>query len=136
MADIIDYLYLLAGNLQRNLSETFSTITAEKFIRLVIVVGAYALLRPYIIKLGARVQTREHEKEVDPDEMAAAAAISPNSLRGQVKVPEDSSDDGEERAADWGKKARRRQRQMVKKILDAEERLRKEQQEDDEPEEF
>jgi hypothetical protein len=132
MADIMEYLYTLAVNFQRNLSETLSTTTTEKYIRLIVIVGAYALLRPYIMKIGARVQGREHEKEVDPDEMAAAAAISPNSLRGQVQVPDDSSDEGEGTAGDWGKKARRRQRQMVKKILDAKEELRREQQEDDE----
>lgn len=131
--DIVEYLYTLAENFQRNISETFSTMTPEKYIRLIVIVGAYALLRPYIMKIGARVQGREHEKEVDTDEMAAAAAaISPNSLRGQVQVPDDSSDEGEGMAGDWGKKARRRQRQMVKKILDAEAELRREQQEDDE----
>jgi hypothetical protein len=132
MADIMEYLYTLAVNFQRNLSETLSTTTTEKYIRLIVIVGAYALLRPYIMKIGARAQGREHEKEVDPDEMAAAAAISPNSLRGQVQVPDDSSDEGEGTAGDWGKRARRRQRQMVKKILDAKEELRREQQEDDE----
>lgn len=130
MTDIMEYLHTLAENFRTNLSETFSTMTPEKYIRLIVVVGAYLLLRPYIMKIGARVQSREHEKEVDPDEMAAA--IPPNSLRGQVQVPDDSSDEGEGTAGDWGKKARRRQRQMVKKILDAEEELRREQQEDDE----
>lgn len=132
MADIMEHIYTLAENFQRNLSETLSNMTPEKYIRLIVIIGAYALLRPYIMKVGARFQAREHEKEVDPDEMAAAAAIPPNSLRGQVQVPDDSSDEGEGTAGDWGKKARRRQRQLVKKILDAEEELRRQQQEDDE----
>ena len=89
------------------------------------------------MKLGAKIQAKEHEKILDPDEMETAkAAISPNSLRGMVEVPEDSESegDGEEgtkTGADWGKKARRRQRQMVRKILDAEEKLRREQEEDE-----
>lgn len=71
--------------------------------------------------------TKQHEKELDPSEIAP---ISPNSLRGQVKVADDTDDEEEAPAgttgADWGKKARRRQRQMVNKILDEEERIRRE----------
>jgi hypothetical protein len=57
------------------------------------------------------------------------AQISPNQLRGQVDIPEDSDDDDDDEAdkgqassADWGKKARRRQRDFIKKMLDAEEK--------------
>lgn len=124
------------NNFVTQVGNTYSNMTPEKYIRLIVIVGAYALLRPYIMKLGSKFQTREHEKEVDEDEMAAAAAISPNSLRGQVQVPEDSDseedDEGKPTGADWGKKARRRQRQLVRRVLEAEEKLRKEQQEDDE----
>jgi hypothetical protein len=135
MADLVDSIRIWAENLQRNISDAFYRMTPEKYIRLVAIIGAYALIRPYVVKLGSRFQTKEHEKEVDPTEMAAAAAISPNSLRGQVKVPEDSDEDEAESqvtGADWGKKARKRQRQMVKRILEAEEKQRREQQEDDE----
>lgn len=136
MEDLIEYIRLRAGNFQQNAYETFSRLTPEKYIRLIVLVGAYMLLRPYIMKLGSKLQTKEHEKEVDPEEMAKAkAAISPNSLRGQVEVPDDTEDEdeeGETTGADWGKKARRRQRHMVRQLLEAEERLRREQQEDDE----
>ena len=135
MVDLFDYIRVWAENLQRNVIDAFYRMTPEKYIRLVAIIGAYALIRPYMMKLGSRFQTKEHEKEVDPIEMAAAAAISPNSLRGQVKVPEDSDEDEAEAqvtGGDWGKKARKRQRQMVKRILETEEKLRREQQEDDE----
>jgi hypothetical protein len=135
MAEWMDYFRFWANNLQRNVTEAFYRMTPEKYIRLIAIVGAYALIRPYIMKFGSRFQTKEHENEVDPTEMAAAAAISPNSLRGQVQVPEDSDEDEAEAqgtGADWGKKARKRQRQLVKKILEAEEKSRREQQEDDE----
>jgi Protein trafficking PGA2 len=135
MAELLDYFRFWAENFQRNVADVFYRMTPEKYIRLVAIIGAYALIRPYVMKLGSRFQTKEHEKEVDPKEMTAAAAISPNSLRGQVKVPEDSDEDEAEAkvtGADWGKKARKRQRQMVKRILEAEEKLRREQREDDE----
>ncbi|TAQ86723.1 hypothetical protein B7494_g4958 [Chlorociboria aeruginascens] len=134
MIDIYELILQWGNNLQTRVSEIFEGMTLQKYIRLVIIVGAYALLRPYLMKLGARAQTREHEKEVDPEEMEKAkAAISPNSLRGQVEVPDDSAEsEGETTGADWGKKARRRQRQVVRKILEQDEKLRREQQEDDE----
>lgn len=135
MAELLGYLRSWGENFQRNTIDAFYSMTPEKYIRLIAIVGAYALIRPYVVKLGSRFQTKEHEKEVDPQEMEAAAAISPNSLRGQVQVPEDSDEDetdAQGTGADWGKKARKRQRQMVKRILDAEEKLRREQQEDDE----
>jgi len=134
MAEIYDAVKTWANNFQRNVGQSFSNMTAEKYIRLVAVVGAYALLRPYIMKLGAKLQTREHEKELDAGEMAAAeAAISPNSLRGQIEVPDDSDDDeAVVPEPNWGKKARKRQRQLVRKVLEAEEKLRREEQEDDE----
>lgn len=135
---IIDTLRGWGDNLQRNVSNTLSNMTLEKYIRMVVIVGAYALLRPYIMKLGGKFQTREHEKEVDEGELAAAAKLSPNSLRGKVQVAEDTDSEGEEEeapkvtGADWGKKARRRQRQMVRKLLEAEEELRREYEEDEE----
>lgn len=135
MADLFDYFRLWAENFQRYLSEAFYNMTPEKYIRLIAIVGAYALLRPYIIRLSARFQTKEHEKEVASNEMTAASAVSPNSTRGRVDMPEDTDEDEAEwqvSGADWGKKARRRQREMVRRVLEAEEKLRREQQEDDE----
>lgn len=133
---IVNLLATGLSNFKNNLAATYSNFISwapEKYIRLIAVVGAYILLRPYIIKFGSRMQTKEHEKEVDADEMAAAAAISPNSLRGHVQVPDDSDEDEEKTTgADWGKKARKRQRQMVKRVLEAEEKLRREQEEDEE----
>ena len=102
------------------------------------------LLRPYVIKLGARSQMKAHERaEADAEELAKAE-ISPNELRGHVDLPEDSDDEIEEIQAeatgpDWGKKARRRQRNMIKKLLEAEERRleeSKEEEEDKDIEEF
>ncbi|EEY18001.1 conserved hypothetical protein [Verticillium alfalfae VaMs.102] len=115
-----------------NLRSTFTELTYEKFIRIVIVVGAYALLRPYLLKITGRSQMAQH---TEANEEAAKAEISPNSLRGQVDIPEDSDDEGVESAAtgaDWGKKARRRQREVLKMMMDAEEERLAQEQEDEE----
>jgi len=119
-----------AGNLKRNATLSITTMEMENWIRVIAILGAYILLRPYLMKLAEKTMTKNHEKEVDPAEVAAAdAKVSPNSLRGLVKVQEDTDDEAETKdasGADWGKKARRRQRQMVKKIIDEEEKIRRE----------
>ncbi|OIW29986.1 DUF1531-domain-containing protein [Coniochaeta ligniaria NRRL 30616] len=140
-----------ADRVKNNVRSGLTSMTPEKWIRLIIVVGAYALLRPYIIKLGAKQQMKALEHEHDQDAAAAAAAeISPNQLRGQIDIPENSDDEdalpGDKTettaavtATEWGKKARRRQRDVIKKLLDAEEerlRLEHEDEEDKDIEEF
>lgn len=90
-------------------------------------------MRPYLVKLGGRFQASDHERELDDTEVLSATT-SPNSLRGQIDVPDDS--DSEEEVGgvigtNWGRNARRRQRKMIKSIVEAEEKLRAEQEEAD-----
>jgi hypothetical protein len=132
-------LFTMAGErFTTNLVGSFSTMTLKHWIRLVMIVGTYMLVRPYIIKFSAKYQQKQFEKAHEED---AAAAISPNQLRGQVDIPEDSDDEGEVQdpeataastSADWGKKARKRQRVMLKKLIDAEEQRLQELQDDEE----
>lgn len=142
LGDSIQQLYglfgLLAERFTTNLGASFSTMTVKHWIRLVMIVGTYLLLRPYMVKLGAKYQEKQFEKQHKDDE--AAAAISPNQLRGQVDIPEDSDDEevpepetsAATTSSDWGKKARKRQRVMLKKMIDAEEKRLQELQEDEE----
>jgi hypothetical protein len=126
-------------NFTHNIVHMWDGMTAIKYIRMIAVVGAYILLRPYIAKFGERFQEKQHEKELDPYEMGEQKAkLSPNALRGvggKAVELEDSEgeEEGEGTAADvkWGKKARKRQRMSIKKLLEEKERLLQEQQEDD-----
>ncbi|KAI1138820.1 DUF1531-domain-containing protein [Hypoxylon sp. FL0543] len=133
--DSINQLFtLVKDRFSNNLSESFTSMTPKQWIRLVIIVGAYMLLRPYIIKLGAKHQEKQLEKQFKEEE-ERQAQISPNQLRGeQLGIPEDSDDEeqAETTASDWGKKARKRQRKMINKLLDAEEKRLQELQEDEE----
>ncbi|KAI1420629.1 DUF1531-domain-containing protein [Xylaria sp. FL1777] len=130
---------LITDRMSTNVSSSITNMTAQQWIRLVAIVGAYALLRPYIIKMGAKHQEKQFEKAQED-----VAEISPNQLRGELHIPEESDDDddngqGEATAADWGKKARKRQRNMIKQLLDAEEKRLQEtldEQEDKDIEEF
>ena len=136
MDKITHQIYTYADDIQRTLTDKASRLTIKQYIHLIIVVGAYALLRPYLVKLGGRFQAKDHERELDPDEMSSAAVVSPNSLRGQVQVPEDSDSEEESGAGTgvsktWGKKARRRQRKMIRELIEAEEKRKMEEEEAD-----
>lgn len=144
MADVLRLAGIGYDRFTTNMRNTLNDMSPEKWIRLVIVVGTYMLIRPYLLKLGGKVQMKQHEKEAAEAEAEAAAKdkakMSPNEFRGhKIEVPDDSDDDdddaqaqGQTSATDWGKKARRRQRTMVKKIIEAEEKRLQDLQDDDE----
>ncbi|KAI9866895.1 MAG: hypothetical protein M1813_000837 [Trichoglossum hirsutum] len=125
MQKATEYLQTWAGNLQRNVSNSVSRLSLKDYIRIVILIGGYALLRPYLLKLAEKFQTRDLEREFNPGEMTSNTAMPANSLRDHVQVPEDTDDEGEETSAtgaDWGRTARRRQRKMIRMVLEAEEK--------------
>jgi len=107
-------------------------VTAQQWIRIVIVIGSYLLLRPYLLKWAGRAQEKQHEKMIGAEEKGSKAKISANSLRGQVEVPDDTDEEAEGQAtgANWGKKARKRQRWFVNKALEEDERRRMEEQDE------
>ncbi len=136
----VDPIGIFLGVGQRvtnNLKGTFGDLTPEKLIRLVIIVGAYMLLRPFLLKLASKKQLDHHDQE----NTTSTAKLSPNNLRGQVQIPDDSDDDddddtnpatGRPTGASWGKTARRRQRAVLKKLIDEHERKLGQEQEDKE----
>ena len=168
MDNAINYASMIGKRFQTNVQAGFKDMSPEQWLRLVIIVGACTfspapllppprfplktppintssstdlLLRPYIIKLGAKSQMAQHEREAaETEEEAKKAAMSPNQLRGAVDIPDDTDDEDDEKAtaagtstaADWGKKARRRQRAVIKKLLDEEERRLRESREEEE----
>lgn len=115
-------------------AQSSRNLTPKDYIRLLVIVGGYCLLRPYLIKLGGRFQAADHERELDGTEISSSAAVSPDSLRGHVDIPDDSESEEEIGGAtgtNWGGNARRRQRKLIKSIVDAEEQLRAEEEEAD-----
>ncbi|KAK3299329.1 protein trafficking Pga2 [Chaetomium fimeti] len=134
MDNIAGLASTIGNRFATNLRGSFTNMTLEQGIRLVIIAGAYMLLRPYLVKLGMRAQMQSHEEEEARAEAEHKAKISANELRGKVSIPDDTDDEDEATAEasgpDWGKKARRRQRDMIKKLLEAEEQRLRENQEE------
>jgi hypothetical protein len=139
--NIADLVKTGASNFSYNLSHTFTDTSLKQWIRIVTIVGAYLIIRPWLVKLGARQQQKQHER----DAADISAEIHPNDLRGGRKtedkgkialpgVDDDSSDEegeatGAEKGANWGKKARKRQRKYLREVMEAEEKRREAEQE-------
>lgn len=116
-------------NAVNNMSSSVNGMSAQGWLRLVIIVGGYMLLRPYLMK----IVTKGAVKKMEEDDAREKAAISPNQLRGKVDIP--GVDDEDELAGDgsgtnWGSKARLRQRHFLKTMLEAEERQKQEDDDD------
>ena len=63
----MDAVYFVADyalNFYHNVTNILVGMDAKKWIRLVAVVGAYLLARPLLLKFGAYVQEKEHEKGI------------------------------------------------------------------------
>lgn len=139
---ISELLSTWRNNFTTNVSAGFSEMTLRNWIRIVMIVGTYCLIRPYLIKLGARQQRKAHER----DAADIGAEIHPNELRGgkgKIEIPgvgdSDEEDEEETQPGDWGKNARVRQRKFIRQAVKKEEdRLRDEQEaeSDKEIEEF
>lgn len=120
------------ANTTNNLSKTFGDITLQGWIRLVMIIGGYMLIRPWLMKAAGKVGVNQLEKQDAEDK--AKAKISPNELRGQKPEPEE--EDAGATGADWGEKARVRQREVLKQLIEAEEKRREEEEDLKDIEEF
>lgn len=118
-------------NATNNIAQVFNDMTPKEWIRLVAIVGAYLLIRPYVLKHATKKNVERMEKE--SKEREEQAKISPNELRGGKKAidGDDSDDEGESSTTDWGAKARTRQRTLIKRLMKAEEERKQELQDDE-----
>ncbi|CAD6502068.1 BgTH12-02311 [Blumeria graminis f. sp. triticale] len=114
-------------NLVRNVWGMWDGMRLRDYIRIVIIVGGYLLLRPYLLKFAAKIQAKQYAKIPDTD-ASVNVKISPNQLRGTSTVNSannDLKDDENDRiasGADWGTKARKRQKKAIEKFTEKEEK--------------
>lgn len=86
------------------------TYTPSQVVRTVIFIGGYLMLRPYILKMQAKFQERDHARDVDPSEESSHAAIAAKRLPPGEEDDEDGDDDA------WGAKLTRRRRAEAREI--------------------
>lgn len=117
-------------NATNNISEAVTTMTLNSWLRLIVIVGGYMLLRPRALTFITRGAVKKMEEEDEREK--ARAKITPNELRGaKMQLQEQEDEDvGDGTGADWGQRARIRQREVLKQMLEAEEKRREEEEED------
>ncbi|KAL8731169.1 MAG: hypothetical protein Q9166_003576 [cf. Caloplaca sp. 2 TL-2023] len=112
------------AKIPRNTTDSITRLTPYGWLRLVLIVTTYLLIRPYLMRLAERSQTAAHEKAVKE------SAMGPNVLRGHSKGTEDiGGEDSKMSSCNWGPKARKRQKQSVDKVVEDE--IRKAEDEDE-----
>lgn len=94
----------------------------SQILRMVIFLGGYLLLRPYILKFQAKFQERDHAREIDPTEESSHSAIAAKRRPAGEESDADDDDNGA-----WGAKLTRRRRAEAAEIA----RLREEENDSD-----
>ena len=128
-------------NASNNLTESFSALTVQGWIRFIAIVGAYILLRPYLMKFMSKgaIDNMESEdaKARAEDDTLPHPDLTPNEYRGiKEKLMTHVEGEGDGSSTDWGQKARVRQRTMLMQLLEEDERRRAAQDEDADIQEF
>ncbi|POS83851.1 hypothetical protein EPUL_005328 [Erysiphe pulchra] len=106
-------------NLVRNVTGMWDGMRPRDYIRIIVIVGAYLLIRPYLLKFAAKIQAKEYVKRnSEKNKQFETVKISPNDLRdgGQTKANEAESV-GTTSGAGWGDNAKKRQKNSETKSL-------------------
>ena len=103
---------------QRYTEENITRLPTRNTIRLLIVIGAYCLLRPWLLKLAGLKQELEYEKLLKKDENSPAATEAPSASNEAIDVSQgvDSEEEGS------GEKSARRRQKPLQEILEGKDR--------------
>lgn len=114
----VDFVLFYLKNFWRNATHMFDGMEWTRWLRLVAIIGAYVLIRPYLERYAAKYQEKQYakiDKDHDIKEAQARAAMSANELRGGPRVVEVDEDEAAgTTGADWGKAAKKKQKQTKK----------------------
>ncbi|KAG5940294.1 hypothetical protein E4U59_002548 [Claviceps monticola] len=144
-AQLTSRLAEYGSNATHNISEGFSSMTTQGWIRVIVIAGGYMLLRPYLQQLITKGALRKMEaddkkaREADGSDELPHPELTPNEYRGikeKLYADENDNEGADGTGSDWGQKARVRQRQMLRDLLEEDERRRAAQDEDADIQEF
>lgn len=102
------------------IEENIIRLPRKSSIRLLIIIGVYCLIRPYLLKWSGVKQTTDYEKAIDEDETEDSSAANesqdaPDASRGV------SGTSGNEKEVTWGEKARQRQERPIQELVEGHE---------------
>lgn len=111
----VEFVKHYIGNFLHNVTHMFDGMDYIRYGRLLAIVAAYFLLRPYLEKYAAKMQEKQFDKiDQETKDAEATAAISPNAMRGG-KVAAASIQAEATTGADLSKSAKKRQGQAVRR---------------------
>ena len=99
------------------IEENVIRLPRKSSIRLLIIVGAYCLFRPFLLKWAGIKQTSDYDKALEEDgaEDDSAASESQDASDISTKTPGASNNTS---GATWGEKARQRQKRPIRELVE------------------
>lgn len=79
----MDYIVEVKDRLVNNSIKSFEGMTAQRWIRMIAIVGAYMIIRPYLLKAAANRQKKQMEKEAE--DLGLGSGPTANDLRGRKR---------------------------------------------------
>ncbi|KAF1917101.1 trafficking PGA2-domain-containing protein [Ampelomyces quisqualis] len=87
--DYVDYVFenlnIAKDRLVTNSIASFEGMTAQRWIRIIVIIGGYMLVRPYLLGFAAKRQKAQFEAEAEELGLERDAGPNANSLRGGKK---------------------------------------------------
>jgi hypothetical protein len=81
MENIFGYIHTAMDRLVTNSIKSFEGMTAQRWIRLICIIGGYMLARPWLLKLAADRQKKQFER--DNEDLGLGNGPNANDLRGK-----------------------------------------------------
>ena len=79
---ILDNVGEWKDRLVNNSIKSFEEMTAQRWDRIIAIVGAYLLIRPYLLNAAAKKQKQQLEKEAEDLGLGKSEALDANDFRG------------------------------------------------------
>lgn len=112
--DYVDYVFenlnIAKDRLVTNSIASFEGMTAQRWIRIIVIIGGYMLVRPYLLGFAAKRQKAQFEAEAEELGLERDSGPNANSLRGGKKASGGGKVLGEIKDDDSGNKGKARQR--------------------------
>jgi hypothetical protein len=84
--DYVDYVFdnlnIAKERLINNSIASFEGMTPQRWIRIIVIIGGYMLIRPYLLGFAAKRQKAQFEAEAEELGLERDAGPNANSLRG------------------------------------------------------
>jgi hypothetical protein len=80
------WLVEIKNRVVNNSIASFEGMTAQRWVRIVAIIGAYMLIRPYLLGAAAKRQKKQLDKEAEELGLGERSGPNANSLRGGKKA--------------------------------------------------